>query len=292
MSDRSLREQFSDMAVVLSIKEPNSKAFNELYVEMLQFIYNLDGFYVVLGKDYMDSTRGLSVPLALKKDKFPAIYIFTDLELAKGWCRHYHYYFDNDSCPIGYAQKSQFEFLNIFQIAYQLGIYKCFINEGDRMLCMNIADMIKVNNMNTSTMALKIEQLEELLKQKKQPKIMVRFNSMDIVDFKISQENDSYFKELVKKGFDEFKAACGEYGGELICDGKDFSNAAHKYLTIFYKTNEDFLNELKEHNCQKLEKAFFDIHEKYDDKKLLDKRYSYIKFETREQFPTNEDYFN
>jgi hypothetical protein len=292
MSDRTLREKFSDMAVVLSIKEPGSKAFNELYIEMIQYIYNLDGFYIVLGKDYLDEARGLSIPLALKKDKFPAIYIFTDLELAKGWCKHYHYYYDEDKCPIGYAPKNQMEFLNIFQIAYQLGIYKCFVNEGDRMLCMNIADMIKVNNMDTRMMAMQIPQVEELLKQGKKPKIMVRFNCMSVVDFELTQENDEYLAKVVSDSFDEIKEAAKEYDCELICKGKTFQNASKKYLTIFFKTNDDFFNALKDHTCPKIEKIFFDAVSKHDEKNLFDNRYSYLKFETREKYPTNEDYFN
>ena len=120
--ERTIREQFSDMAVVLSIKEPGTKGFADLYKEMLEFLYNLDGLYFILSTDYMDKTRGISVPLALKPNNQPSIYAFTDIDLAKKWCNHYRHLL-GDIEPIAYIKRAEDEYRNVFQIAFQLGIF-------------------------------------------------------------------------------------------------------------------------------------------------------------------------
>lgn len=290
--ERTIREQFSDMAVVLSIKEPGSKAFNELYIEMLQFLNNLDGLYVILSTEYMEKTRGLSVPLALKKEKMPSIYIFTDLELAKNWCKHYRHFYDGDKAPIGYLPKSEFGFLYVFQIAFQLGIYKCMVNEGDRLLCLNIADMIKANNLNQGAMLMNVETIESYLKKNKQPKLMVRFNSVDVIDFHMKEEDIAYLNEIKDNAFTEFSDAIKEMGFTAVNKGKTFPNAGIKLITVFANSDNDLFEAYKEKKLIKIEKLFFEAIEKYDSKKLFDSRYSYLKFESREKYPTDEEYFS
>ncbi|NLL93862.1 MAG: hypothetical protein GX225_07000 [Clostridiales bacterium] len=289
--EKKNREKFSDMAVVLAIKEPKSKAFYELYIEMVQFLYNLDGLYIILSKDYLDKTRGLSIPLGLTKEKFPAIYLFTDYELAAQWCKHYNYYLEDGTPPIGYLPKDQMEFLNVFQIAFQLGIYRCIINEGARLLCVNIADMIKVNNMGTQTMAMPIEEIEEMLKQGKQPKIMVRFNCVEIVDFKYIEEDIQYLRDIRDKIFDDYCKALEDMNLEIYCKGNTIRNAGEKFMTIFFEKNDDIGELLSSGAYSRIEKTFFELASAIDTRKLFDNRYSYIRLESKEKYPNIAEYF-
>ncbi|MDE6209169.1 MAG: DUF677 domain-containing protein [Lachnospiraceae bacterium] len=281
--ERTIREQFSDMAVVLSIKEPGTKGFASLYAEMLEFLNKLDGLYVILATDYMDKTRGLSVPLALKPNGQPSIYVFTDLELAKKWCHHYHHLMKDNKEPVGYLKSSDREFLHLFQTAYQLGIYKCIVNEGDRMLALNIADMIQINNLSQSSMVLDIKTIENYLKQNKIPKIMIRFHSVAVVDFEISKENKDYLNDVADKAFKEFSEIVNGFGGTVIKGCKHIENEGYKLATILFETKNDLLENIKNKNYLAIEKAFFESIEKYDTEKLFDNRYSYIRFEAKEQ---------
>lgn len=281
--ERTIREQFSDMAVVLSIKEPGTKGFTDLYAEMLTFINKLDGLYVILATDYMDKTRGLSIPIALKPNGQPSIYVFTDLELAKKWCHHYHHFMNDKKEPVGYIKSSDREFLNLFQIAYQLGIYKCVVNEGDRMLAMNIADMIQINKLSQSSMIMDIKTVERYLIQKKIPKVNIRFHSVEVVDFEISKENKDYLNNVFDKAFKEFSKAVNDLGATVEKGCKHIENEGYRFATVLFETKDDFLEALKNKHHLAIEKAFFESIEKYDSQKLFDNRYSYLKFETKEQ---------
>lgn len=292
MNQKKIREKFSDMAVVLSIKEPGSKAFYEMYIEILKYLYSLDGLYVILSREYVEDIRGLSLPLALKKDKFPALYLFTDYELAMNWCEHYDYFYEDGKAPIGYVPKEQMEFLYIFQVAFQFGVFKCFINEGDRMLCINTADMIKVNNMDQSLMAEKVAEIEEKLTKNEMPKPIVRFNPVEIIGYEKDDANDVYAQEVVAKLFDEFnKFLTEKYDVECVNRIKRSKNFGDKFIIIFFKDNMELIKAVKEHDLINTEKKFFELIEKYDEKKLFDSRYSYIMFESKEKFPNIEDYF-
>ena len=290
--ERTIREQFSDMAVVLSIKEPNSKPFYDLYIEMVEFLYNLDGLYVILSKDYVDYARGISIPLELKKDNFPGIYVFTDLELAQNWCKHYHYYMKDDTMPIAYLPKDNSEFMYIFQTAFQLGVYKVIVNEGDRMLSMNTADMIKVNKMDQNAMVMKVEQIEQKLINKEIPKIPVRFTPMSVVDYDIPEVAKQYIADIRDKAIDSFKEKIKDIPCEVVAKGKKEPNSAQYYVTIFFNTKEDMIRVLQERKISFIEKSFFDTVKELDEKSIFDPRYSYIRYDTRETYPTNEDYFN
>ena len=290
--ERTIREQFSDMAVVLSIKEPNSKAFYELYTEMVQFLYSVDEIYTLVDTKCIEKVRGISIPLALTKEKFPAIYIFTDKELAMKWCDHYRYFYNDGEYPIAVLKKEDIEYMNVFQLAMQLGIYKAIVNEGDRLLCMNIADMIKVNGLSTQMMGLSLEKIEEMLKQGKKPVAPVRFNSVRVLDFKYNEENQKYIKDVAMKALDDFKELTKEYEFELLTESVESMNGGTKLFTVFFENSEKFINAVKDKKLFAIEKAFFDAVNKYDEKKLFDNRYSYIKFETRDKYKTNEEYLN
>lgn len=277
--ERTIREQFSDMAVVLSIKEPGTKGFAELYQEMLEFIYKLDGLYFILDTDYMDKTRGISVPLALKPHNQPAIYAFTDFELAKKWCRHYRHLL-NDREPIGYLSKSEDEYRNIFQIAFQLGIFKCVVNEGDRMLALNIADMIQINNLSQDNMVLNVKAIESYLVQKKMPQIRIRFKSIGVVDFEISEENKNYLSETAIKIEGAFGAFAEKYGAKTVVNVRTISNEGLKLFDVIFENADIRKKVYSEMGHLAIEKEFFELIQKYDDKKLFDSRYSYLNFMT------------
>ena len=292
MDEKKIREKFSDMAIVLSIKEPASKAFYEMYIEILQYLYSVDGLYIILSKDYIDEIRGISLPLAVQKDKFPAIYVFTDYELALNWCNHYEYFYADGKAPIGYIPKNQMDFMYVFQIAFQFGIFKCFINEGDRMLCFNTADMIKVNNMDQSLMAIKVEEMEKKLAKNEMPKPIVRFNPIDIIGFEKTEENTQYAKDVIDKMFDEFDCSVQAlYQAECVKRGKTAKNFGDKMITIFFKDNAEVVRAINDNALMNIEQNFFEIVEKYDEKKLFNDRYSYLMFESKEKYPDIEEYF-
>ena len=292
MDEKKITEKFSDMAVVLSIKEQGSKAFYEMYIEILKYLYSVDGLYIILSKDYVEDIRGLSLPLALKKDKFPAIYLFTDYDLALNWCEHYDYFYETGKAPIGYIPKDQMEFMYVFQIAYQFGIFRCFINEGSRMLCINTADMIKVNNMDQSLMAVKIEEIEEKLKKGEMPKPMVRFNPVDIIGYEKSEETVNYARDIINKIYDEMNCSVRAlYDVECVPNGKKAQNFGDKMFTIFFKNNAELVKAITDNALIDIEKTFFELIGKYDDKKLFDPRYSYLMFESMEKYPDIDKYF-
>ena len=280
--ERSIREQFSDMAVVLSIKEPGTKGFAELYREMLEFLYNLDGLYFILSTDYMDKTRGISVPLALKPNKQPSIYAFTDLELAQKWCAHYRHLLEGTE-PIAYLKREDDEYRNVFQIAFQLGIFKCVINEGDRMLALNIADMIQINNLNQNNMILNVKAIESYLIQGKMPRILTRFKSASLIGFEISQENKEYLADTAKNIEKDFSDFVRGFGAKAVMNVRVVENEGLKIFDIVFPDVETRSKVYLEKGHLAMEKEFFETVEKYDSKKLFDSRYSYLNFMVEEQ---------
>lgn len=275
--ERTIREQFSDMAVVLSIKEPGTKGFADLYKEMLEFLYNLDGLYFILSTDYMDKTRGISVPLALKPNNQPSIYAFTDIDLAKKWCNHYRHLL-GDIEPIAYIKRAEDEYRNVFQIAFQLGIFKCVVNEGDRMLALNIADMIQINNLDQSNMILNVKAIEGYLRQGKMPRILTRFKSASIIDFEISDENKNYLADTAKNIENDFSEFVKGFGAKAVMNVRTVSNEGLKIFDIVFPDEESRNKVYLEKGHLAMEKEFFESIEKYDSRKLFDSRYSYLNF--------------
>ena len=99
-------------------------------------------------------------------------------------------------------------------------------------------------------------------------------------------------KDVAMKALDDFKELTKEYEFELLTESVESMNGGTKLFTVFFENSEKFINAVKDKKLFAIEKAFFDAVNKYDEKKLFDNRYSYIKFETRDKYKTNEEYLN
>ncbi|MBR5371309.1 MAG: hypothetical protein IK130_03755 [Oscillospiraceae bacterium] len=140
-----------------------------VYTRLMQAVYDLPVLFVALSKSEFQPDTHMSKPLISKKDfdGMPTVYLFSDVEIASAWMRHYRHVTDDMKYGlIGALHKEENEFLNLFQIAAKLGIQNLLLDEGGAMVGLRTDPFIEANNIDPNDIKLRIsvQELEQLQK--------------------------------------------------------------------------------------------------------------------------------
>ena len=129
------------------------------YFNLLKEIYNCEVLFAALSKSDYDSNNHTSKPLVSTKDfdGTPSIYVFSDIEIATLWMRHYRHITDDMKyILIGALKKDFYDFKNLFQIAYALGITKVMLDEGIDYVGFDLEVFVEVNQIKIENIILPI----------------------------------------------------------------------------------------------------------------------------------------
>lgn len=128
--------------------------WNTPYQELMQAVYNNGVLFFALSKDKFNTETMKSVPLITTKDfgGVPALYIFSDVNTASAWMRHYRYFTEDMKYGlIGAVEKeNSSDFLSIFQIAKQIGARMIMLDEGGSYVGIELDAFLKTNHIDES----------------------------------------------------------------------------------------------------------------------------------------------
>lgn len=119
------------------------------YIRFLKTLYNTDHLFIALSKEKFGQESGKSFPLCSNKDfDTPSYYLFTNLDLAKKWCKHYKTVLEDGRYLIAKLNKSDYD--GFFQTALLFGTGRGLINEGDNFVTFGFKDILTQNNADLS----------------------------------------------------------------------------------------------------------------------------------------------
>lgn len=143
------------------------------YEKLMRELYAQDVLFFALSKSGFDPASGTSTPLVSTKDfgGAPALYVFSEIETATVWMRHYRHATDNMKYGlIGAVEKEPFGFLSIFPIARRLGAEMIMLDEGSDYVGIGLDQFLNVNGIDPGTVEIPLtqEELDALLNDKTQ----------------------------------------------------------------------------------------------------------------------------
>lgn len=161
------------------------------YFRLMEAVYDMPVLFVALSRDDFRPDTHLSKPLISTKDfeGAPTVYLFSDLEIATEWMRHYrHVTQDLKFGLVGALPKEENDFLNFFQIAAKLGIKNLLLDEGGSMVGLKTEQFLAVNEINADDIQLRVtkEELASLRKQGDTP--MLHFAEMAALPLTINED--------------------------------------------------------------------------------------------------------
>jgi len=144
-------------------------AWQPIYTRLMQAVYELPVIFAALSKSDYDPESHMSKPIISTKDfeGMPTVYLFSDVDIASEWMRHYRHVTDDMKYGlIGALHKEENDFLNFFQIAAKLGIENLLLDEGGAMVGLRTQPFLEANNIDPNNIQLRISQkeLEQLQK--------------------------------------------------------------------------------------------------------------------------------
>lgn len=165
--------------------------FNRYYRGILQNIYDLDKIYAALNPEETDIEEGMGIPILSKKDGKPALYLFSDANIADQWAEHYNHKAADGTKLIGVLSKKD-KFSSLFSIASRLGIDMCMFDEGASMLGFSINLFMDVNNMDKSiNLRMTKEEADELMNNNSDKK-SIWFNKVPLIGMEDKVQKDYY----------------------------------------------------------------------------------------------------
>lgn len=185
-NEKTLEEKIQKIGIM----EKGSKEADLYYKGILQNIFDLDKIYIALSKG--DLKNGESIPIALTKDKEPAIYMFSDLSYAKEWAEHYNNI--SNATPLVGCIKSDKNFDSIFSIAKKLGITLCMFNEGQTLIGFDIGLFMEVNNMSYDMNVRLSEEEAKKVMENKANEVKLKFNRYNVIGMEQDANTTKYYE--------------------------------------------------------------------------------------------------
>lgn len=144
------------------------------YDKLIQSVYHQPVLFFALSKEKFNKESINSIPLVSTKDfnGAPSLYVFSDVDLATAWMRHYKYVTEDMKYGlIGAVQKENNDFLQIFQIAMYFGVRYIMLDEGGSLVGIKMDDFMNANKIDTSNIKVRIsmEEADRLLANKEKP---------------------------------------------------------------------------------------------------------------------------
>lgn len=159
--------------------------WNTPYQELMEAVYNNSVLFFALSKNEFNPETKKSVPLISTKDfgGIPALYIFTDVNTASAWMRHYRHFTDDLKYGlIGAVEKSNSSnFLSVFSIARHLGAKMIMLDEGSSFVGIDIDSFLSVNSIDAGNIECIItkEEADKLISN--QSKSVIKFADMNAI---------------------------------------------------------------------------------------------------------------
>ena len=165
-----MKQRIEDLKKQMNVQRDSNGDWKTPYHELIKEVYNQEYLLVALSKSAYDPSEGFSKPLISTKDfnGTPAIYIFSDLDIANIWMQHYRHFSDDYRYGlIGAVRKSDYDFLSIFPIAWGLGARMIMLDEGGSYVGIDLNTFFEVTGIDMSRVAVPVseEDLKKMLQQ-------------------------------------------------------------------------------------------------------------------------------
>lgn len=150
--------------------------WQDAYIHLMTSVYDVDVLFFALSRDDFNPETKMSEPLVSTKDfdGTPALYVFTDVNLASGWMSHYgHVTEDKKYGLIGAVHKEDHGFLSIFQIAHLMGVKVIMLDEGGSYVGISIKSFLTANDLDSGKIHIQIsnEEAQRLRENNEQPEV-------------------------------------------------------------------------------------------------------------------------
>lgn len=142
------------------------------YEKLIQSVYNQHVLFFALSKNNFNMESISSIPMVGTKDfnGAPSLYIFSDVDIATIWMRHYkHVTEDLKYGLIGAVEKENNDFLQIFQIAKLYGVEYIVLDEGGLLVAITMDDFFDVNKIESDKVYISAEKIDRLLANEEKP---------------------------------------------------------------------------------------------------------------------------
>lgn len=146
------------------------------YTELMKAVYEQPVLFFALSREQYDKENNTSIPLISTKDfgGVPALYVFSDVNVATGWMQHYGFVTDDMKYGlIGAIRKEQFNFLSVFNIAAHLGAQMIMLDEGGAFVGIRISEFFEANGIDPTKVEVPIskEEAEKMMANNIAPQI-------------------------------------------------------------------------------------------------------------------------
>ena len=146
------------------------------YTELMKAVYEQSVLLFALSREQYDKENNTSIPLISTKDfgGVPALYVFSDINVATGWMQHYGFVTDDMKYGlIGAIRKDQFNFLSVFNIAAHLGAQMIMLDEGGAYVGIRISEFFEANGIDHTKVEVPIskEEAEKMMANNIAPQI-------------------------------------------------------------------------------------------------------------------------
>lgn len=144
------------------------------YRELMRAVYAQDVLFFALSRSGFDPENGTSTPLVSTKDfgGRPALYVFSGIETAEAWMKHYRHVTDDGRYGlIGAVEKEPSGFLSVFPIALRMGAEMIMLDEGGDYVGMGLRQFLEGNGVDPERAELPLskEETDALLSGKDAP---------------------------------------------------------------------------------------------------------------------------
>ncbi len=138
------------------------------YYELIKEVYNQPVLFFALSREAFNPEDGTSIPLISTKDfnGTPALYVFTDVNIATLWMRHYKHTTDDMKYGlIAAIEKGKFDFLSAFVLARNFGTQLIMLDEGASFVAIRMQEFMEQNNIDPNNIQMPIskEQYEKII---------------------------------------------------------------------------------------------------------------------------------
>lgn len=164
----------------LNEAKSSKKDWMPAYESLLKEIYNQSVLFIALSKNSFNNAA--SIPLISTKDfnGAPALYIFSDVDLASKWMSHYRHISDDQKYGLIGAIEKEYDFEQVFKIAKLAGVQYIMLDEGGSFVGIKMDDFIRINDINNDVKIYMNEQeIQQVLDTDKG--ISLRFNEIKAI---------------------------------------------------------------------------------------------------------------
>lgn len=144
-------ESIEALKAQLNEAKKNQGDWQTPYTKLLKAVYNRPVLFFALSKGQYDAEKANSEPLISTKDfgGVPALYVFTDVEIASGWMQHYGFITEDMKYGlIGAIEKQPCNFQSTFTLARHLGVQMIMLDEGGSYVAIRLDQFMEVNGID------------------------------------------------------------------------------------------------------------------------------------------------